>query len=217
MTAGATLPDPPAAEQLRQAGIRDDEFCVVAPSETWWRVHRTEATFVLAWNEFRRYGPVLRFDPHPAGPAQEHASCTVWYGASTPDAAVGEAFQGDRTIDRLREGPYLTGLRFTRPVRLLDLAADSSGAWATRAGGTFAISTAPHAVTQRWARAIVEAFPELDGLRYNSRFAGHPCAALFRPAVSAMPDRPVVSIPLGHPGLVSRLAGTARRLGYSMI
>jgi hypothetical protein len=136
---------------------------------------------------------------------------------TTPDAALAEAFQGDRTIDRIRERPHLTGLAFIRPLRLLDLAVDSGGAWATRAGGTFAISTAPHAVTQRWARAIVEAFPDLDGLRYNSRFAGHPCVALFSPAVTAMPTRPIISVPLTHPALVSRLAGAARRLGYLLI
>ena len=67
------------------------------------------------------------------------------------------------------------------------------------------------------ARVIVEAFPELDGVRYNSRFCGHPCAALFLPAAAAMPNRPALSLPLTHPGLVSRLAGAARRLGYSVI
>ena len=45
---------------------------------------------------------------------------------------------------------------------MLDLAVDSPAAWATRAGGTFPMPTAPHAVTQRWARAIVEAFPDLE-------------------------------------------------------
>lgn len=216
MTVDPTLPDPPSARRLREIGMRDDEVRGVETSEIWWRVHRTERAFVLAWNEFRRYGPVLRFDPRPE-PPREHAECSVWYGASTPDAALGEAFQGNRTIDRVRGRPYLTGLRFTRPLRLLDIAVDSGGAWATRAGGTFAISTAPHAVTQRWARAIIEAFPELDGLRYNSRFAGHPCAALFLTAATAMPDRPVISMPLTHPGLVWRLAGAARRLGYFVI
>jgi hypothetical protein len=179
-------------------------------------VHRTTGDFVLGWNEFRHYGPLLRFDPHPE-PAGEHAGHAVWYGAGTPDAALAEAFQGYRTIDRLRGQPYLTGLAFARPLRLLDLAVDSRGAWATRAGGTFAISTAPHAITQRWARAIVEAFPELDGLRYNSRFAGHVCVALFLPAETAMPARPTISLPLSHPGLAGRLAAAAVRLGYSII
>jgi len=131
-------------------------------------VHRTEGEFVLAWNEFRHYGPVLRFDPHPE-PAREHADCAVWYGAGTIDAALAEAFQVDRTIDRVRDRPYLTGLAFTRTLNLLDVAVDSSGAWATRAGGTFAISTAPHAITQRWAHAIVQAAPDVDGVRYNIR------------------------------------------------
>lgn len=179
-------------------------------------MHRTEGDFVLAWNEFRHHGPVLRFDPHPE-PAREHADCAVWYGASTPDAAIAEAFEGDPTIDRVRDHPYLTGLAFTRTLSLLDLAVDSSGAWTTRAGGIFAIPTDPHAITRRWARAIVQAFPDLDGVHYNSRFAGHPCAALFLPATTAMPDRPIISLPLTHPALVSRLAGTAERLGYSVI
>jgi RES domain len=216
MTADPTLPNPPPADALRAAGIRNDELAAVDTGEIWWRVHRTEGPHVLAWNEFRRYGPVLRFDPHPE-PRGEYPDHLVWYGASTPDAALAEAFQGDRTIDRRRDRPYLTGLTFTRRLRLLDLAADSTGAWATRAGGTFAISTAPHAITQRWARTIVEAFPDLDGLRYNSRFAGHPCTALFAAAVSAIPPRPAISLPLAHPALATRVASAALRLGYSLI
>lgn len=170
---------------------------------------------MVAWNEFRHYGPLLRFDPHPE-PPQLHADHAAWYGASTPDAALAEAFQ-DRTIDRGRGRPYLTGLHFTRPLRLLDLAADSPGAWGTRAGGNFALSTAAHRITQRWARAITEAFPDLDGIRYNSRFAGHPCAALFITAMNAMPDDPELAYPLDHPGLAERLAATAYRLGYGLI
>lgn len=123
----------------------------------------------------------------------------------------------DRTIDRYLGRPYLTGLSFTRALTMLDLAADSHGACVTRVGGTFAISTAPHAVTQRWARLVVEVFPDLDGLRYNSRFAGQPCVALFLPAASAMPKRPRLSLPLTHPDLTTRIAGSAKRLGYSVI
>ncbi|HME47029.1 MAG TPA: RES family NAD+ phosphorylase [Mycobacterium sp.] len=216
MRADAPLPDPPPPSDLRQLGIRDEELRIVTPREVWWRVHRTEGAFVLAWNQFRHFGPVSRFDPHPE-PTGDHPDHTVWYGASTPDAALGEAFHADRTIDRVRERPFLTGLRFTRELRLLDLAADSIGAWVTRAEGTYAISTAPHTKTQHWARTIVEAFPDLDGVRYNGRFAGHVCTALYPPAQSAMPARPLLSLPLTHPELASRLAGAARRLGYQVI
>jgi hypothetical protein len=213
---GSTLPDPPSAAELHDIGIGDDELRRIDTGETWWRLHRTEGPHVLAWNAFRHFGPVLRFDPHPP-PRLEHPDRAVWYGASTPGAALAEAFQVDRTIDRRRGRPYLTGLSFTRVLSVLDLGVDSPGAWVTRAGGTFAISTAPHAVTQQWARAVVEAFPGLDGVRYNSRFAGEACVALFAPARSAMPMQPVVSLPLTHPDLGSRLAAAARRIGYRVI
>ena len=216
MTGDDTLPDPPPKDELHAIGIRDDELRTVRRTETWWRVHRTEGEHVLAWNEFRTYGPLLRFDPHPE-PVGEHAKHGVWYGGGVPGAALAEAFQADRTIDRVREAPYLTALQFTRELSLLDVAADSLGAWPTRAGGTFAMSTAPHAITQRWARVIVDAFPTLEGMRYNSRFAGKACMVLFVTAAAAMPERPVTSHPLTHPGLAKRIAGVAERLGYAMI
>ncbi|MBG0727483.1 RES family NAD+ phosphorylase [Mycobacterium avium] len=216
LTVDPMLPEPPAPHILRSLGIGDDEMRAIGVDEIWWRVHRTAGEHVLAWNALRTFGPVLRFDPHPL-PRGEHARHGVWYGASSPCAALGEAYQVDRTIDRERGRPYLTGLSFTRPLRVLDLAADSRGAWATRVGGTFAISTARHTVTQQWARHITAAFPHLDGLRYNSRFVGDPCLALFPPAASAMPARPRLSLPLAHPDLAGRVAGAAKRLGYGVV
>ena len=216
MSASSTLPDPPSASELRQIGTRDDELRRIDTSETYWRVHRTEGGHVLAWDAFRHFGPVLWFDPHPP-PRSHYPDGAVWYGASTPGTALAEAFQVDRTIDRRNGRPYLTGLSFTRALSVLDLAVDSPGAWATRAGGTFAISTAPHTVTQRWARTIVDAFPDLEGVRYNSRFAGTASVALFAPARSATPTQPVISLPLTHPDLGGRLAETARRIGYQVI
>jgi hypothetical protein len=210
------LPDPPRPHELRALGILAGETRVITVDEVWWRVHKTEGGHVLAWNALRTFGPLLRFDPHHL-PRGEDPSRGVWYGGSTPDAALAEAFQVDRTIDRARYHPYLTGLSFTRPLTVLDVAADSEGAWATRAGGTYAISTGPHTITQRWARTILDAHPDLDGLRYNSRFAGVPCLALFVPAADAMPDRPELSLPLSHPDLASRIAGAAKRLGYGVV
>ena len=216
MTRDPMLGDPPPAIALRALGIRADETHTVDAENIWWRVHRTEGDHVLSWNALRTFGPLLRFDPHPM-PKGEHVGHGAWYAASTPGGALGEAYQVDRTIDRDRGRPYVTGLSFTRTLTVLDLAADSEGAWATRVGGTFAISTAPHALTQRWARQIVKAFPGLDGLRYNSRFTGAACVVLFTPATPAMPLRPKLSLPLTHPDLTSRLAGAARRLGYRVV
>jgi hypothetical protein len=210
------LPAPPPPQVLGELGINASETRTIGRGEVWWRVHRTEGEQVLAWNALCTFGPLLCVDPHPF-PRGEYSECGVWYGASSPDGALAEAFQVDRTMDRSLGRPYLTGLSFTRVLTVLDLAADNQGAWVTRVGGTFAILTAPHAVTQRWARHIVEAFPDLDGLRYNSRFAGQPCVALFLPAASAMPQRPLVSLPLTHPATASRIAGSAKRLGYSVV
>ena len=216
VTPGPMLPDPPPSDELRMLGIRDGETRLIGVREIWWRIHRTEGAYVLAWNAFRTFGPLLRFDPHTL-PRGEDPAHGVWYGSSTPQAALGEPFQIDRTIDRERDRPYLTGLSFTRPLLVLDVAADSTGASATRAGGTFALSTGPRAVMQRWARHIAEAFPDLDGLRYNSRHAGAPCLALFLPASAAMPARPELSLPLSHPDLATRIAGAAKRLGYAVV
>ncbi|WP_372453036.1 RES family NAD+ phosphorylase [Mycolicibacterium xanthum] len=210
------LPDPPTPSAMRAVGIGDDETRTIDREAVWWRVHRTEGEHVLAWNALRSFGPVLRFDPRPL-PKGDHPRHGVWYGASTPDAALAEAYQVGRVIDRAHGRPYLTGLSFTRTLTVLDLGTDSRGAWVTRAGGTFAISTAPHAVTRQWARTIAQAFPDLDGLRYNSRFAGHPCVALFMPAASAMPTRPTLSLPLSHPAMAIRIAGAAKRLGYGVV
>lgn len=210
------LPDPPSPDELRALGLLAGETRVVDVDDEWWRVHKTDGDHVLAWNALRSFGPLLRFDPHHL-PQGEDPDRGVWYGASTPDAALAEAFQVDRTIDRGHSRPYLTGLSFIRPLTVLDVAADSRGAWATRSGGTYAISTGHHAVTQSWARAIVDAHPDIDGLRYNSRFAGAPCLALFLPAADAMPERPKISLPLDHPNLVSRIAGAAKRLGYGVV
>uniref|UniRef100_UPI003D8D8E49 RES family NAD+ phosphorylase n=1 Tax=Gordonia sp. B7-2 TaxID=3420932 RepID=UPI003D8D8E49 len=217
MTADSMLPEPPSPEALRTLGCRDDESRVIPIEQVWWRVHKTIGDHVLAWNAMRTYGPLLRFDPHSLPVGEDPSGRSVWYGASSPDAALAESFQFNRTIDRQLGRPYLTGLSSIRPLRVLDVAADSTGAWVTRVGGTYAISTGAHGITQRLAQNIAEAFPHIDGLRYNSRFAGAPCLALFAPAATAMPDRPRLSLPLSHPDLAGRIAGAAWRLGYSVV
>jgi hypothetical protein len=210
------LPGPPDPATLVGLGFEDGETRVIEPSEVWWRAHFTEGAHVLPWNGFRSFGPVLRFDPHKL-PQGQDPTRGVWYGASSPDAALAELFQAERVIDCGRNRPYLTALSFDRSLTVLDVAADSAGAWITRVGGTFAVSTAPHAITQQWARAVAAAFPDLDGIRYNSRFAGHACLALFLPAQAAMPARPRLSQPLDHPDLINRLAPAAKRLGYLLV
>jgi hypothetical protein len=63
------------------------------------------------------------------------------------------------------------------------------------------------------ARAIVDAFGDLDGVGDHSGFAADPCVALVTAAHSALPMRPVVSAPSTHPDLGGRRAA-AGRFGY---
>ena len=82
----------------------------------------------------------------------------------------------------------------TRCLTVWDLAIYGEGAWASRAGGTFAISTAAHAMTQHREGAIGHAFPDLEGVRDHNGVAADPCVALVTAAHSAMPMPPVVSV-----------------------
>lgn len=105
-----------------------------------------------------------------------------------------------RCQDALCAAPDLEFLTDVKPL-------GSSKTW--RAG--------PHTVAQRWSRGITEAFPEPDGVRYTSRFAGRPCIALFAPAATAMPARPVLSLPLTHPGLACGSRRQPSGWGYLVV
>lgn len=209
------LPRPPGVDVIRAAGITPDEYLTIDTDTIIWRVHPTSGAHVLPWNTLRSFGPVLRFDPHPL-PRKVYARHGVWYGATDVPGALAEAFQSTRVINTHTRAPYLTAVRFTRPLRLLDLAAHGSGRWPTRVGGNFALSTAAHGIAQHWARTIRAAYPDLDGLAYRGRFAGALCVALFTPAALAFPLHAEMTVPLDHPGFASRLAGAADRIGYAV-
>lgn len=91
-------------------------------------------------------------------------------------------------IDRHRGNPYLTGLRFTRPLKLLAVSGIGDGTWATRVGGNHALDSATHGRTQHWARTIDRAHDDLDGIVYRGRFAGSVCIAISERATDAFPS-----------------------------
>ena len=213
MGAVTVLPPPPAVSVLRGAAIHPEELIAWQPTELLWRVHRT--TGGLPWNAMRTFGPILRFDHHPL-PRGEHSGYGIWYGASDPRGGLAEAFQSARVIDRRHGDPYLTGLRVTRPLRLLDVSGIGGAAWATRVGGNHALDSAAHGRTQHWARTIHRAHDDLDGIIYRGRFAGSVCVALVERAADAFPARPALSLPLAHPALDGPIATAAHQLGYTI-
>ncbi|MCK8674663.1 MULTISPECIES: RES family NAD+ phosphorylase [Rhodococcus] len=213
---GPVLPPPPSIAQLRAAGLLPKKVLEWQPSEIVWRVHRTTGSHVLPWNALREFGPILRFDQHPL-PRGDHPGYGVRYGASSPQGALAEAFQSARVIDRHRGDPYLTGVRFTRVLQLLDVSGIGGGAWATRVGDNHALDSAPHRLSQHWARTIHRAHTDLDGIIYRGRFAGSTSVAVVERASDAFPQRPVLSLPLSHPGLADAVDTAAHKPGYVVV
>jgi hypothetical protein len=200
---------------LREVGTREEDVLAVASHTVLWRVHATTGEHVVQWNRMRHFGPLVgcRFDPHEPPPHEQPAG--VLYLAIDVASCIAEVYQATRVVNRLDRAPYLTGLRLTRTVRLLDL----HGTWPTRAGASQAInSTGRRDVTRGWARAIHQAFPTLDGLWHPSSMnAGEPCVTLFETAEDALPDEAVVSVPLSHPTLADALATMTDTLGYTLL
>lgn len=211
-----TLPPPPKVPALRDAGIRPEELITWQPAQLLWRVHKTTGDHPVPWDRMRTFGPILRFDHHPL-PRGEYPRYGIWYGASDPRGGLAEAFQTTRVIDRRYRDPYLTGLRCTRPLTLLDVSGIGGAAWATRVGGNHALDSAAHGLSQHWARNIHRAHDNLDGIIYRGRFAGSDCVALFERAADAFPTHPALSLPLAHRALDGKIATAANGLGYTFI
>lgn len=209
------LPSPPGPATLRhRAPIDGQALRVLDPGVMLWRIHHTIGPHVLAWNALRFYGPAAgRFDPQPpsAGPSAERG---VMYAAVEQVAVtVAEVFQRTRRVDVTAGGPWLTGLHLNRPVSLLDL----SGGWPTQAGASQTLCSGPGPRAQAWARAITDAWPDLEGLWYPSAMlgGGH-CVALWTPAADVLPTEPARSMPLAHPAFWDPLAMICEQIGYRL-
>lgn len=175
------------------------------------RVHATVGSHALPWNQLRHYGPLsARFDPHPP-PPRKHREFAVQYAAADLETALAEVFQLTRTVPADGAGrPYLTIWQPTRPVRLLDL----TGLWPVHNGASQLIASGPHTSCRAWAHAIASHPAAVDGLHYRSTMTGRATVALFLPAANTYPERPLLSLPLDHPGLIGAVHAAALRIGY---
>lgn len=179
-----------------------------------WRVYRAGGRHPAGWSRFRAFGPMAtgRFDHHPP-PPHEDPDTAVLYAALDITAAVAEAYQVTRTIDRARDEPWLVGFQSVREIAALDL----TGRWPTRAGASQAIATGRRDRARAWSRAIHATFPFIEVLLYRSSMAGGSRnIALYERAVDAMPAHPVIHVPLSHPGLDAPLRRLAMGLGYDL-
>ena len=67
------------------------------------------------------------------------------------------------------------------------------------------------------AAAIHTAWPELDGLCHHSAMTGGDAVTLFTRAADSFPARPLLSLPLNHPGLHPYLLDAAAQLTYRIV
>ncbi len=202
-------PPPPSLPRLRPSDIRTLESGSLC-----WRVYRAGGVHPVHWNELRRYGPTAtgRFD-HQEPPPHEDPARAILYVAGDATAALAEAFQDTRTIDRRRREPWLVVFALIADVAALDL----TRLWPTRVGASQAIATGRRVTAQAWSRAIYRAYPEVAALAYRSSMAGSSInLALYERAQASIASIPVIHLPLTHPGLALPLARAASKLGYGL-
>ncbi len=204
------LPLPPPAEQLDYG---PEHLHDLDAGTVLWRVHRTSGGHVVPWNRLRYWGPsaTMRFDPHEPPPHTQDRG--VSYTALTVPTALAEVFQQTRVINSRRGTPYLTAWSPTRALSLLDL----TGNWPIQAGASHVINTGRRDYCRAWARAIHTAWPELDGLWHHSSMTGGDAVTMFTHAGDSFPSRPMLSVPLDHPGLRGHLLAAAAQLNYRLV
>lgn len=190
-------------------------FAVLPTGTRLWRVYRTAGRHPASWDTFRHFGPVAvgRFD-HQAPPPHDDPDRGILYGAvSRGDAAIVEAFQDTRLIDRVLDSPWLVAFELTRDVAALDL----RGPWPTLAGTSQAIASGRRDTAQAWSRAIYEAYPTAGALLYPSAMAGGATnVAVYERALDVLPNQPLLHVPLAHPGLEASLNRIATAFGYDL-
>jgi hypothetical protein len=177
-----------------------------------WRVHRTTGLHVVPWNQLRYFGPfdTMRFDPHEPPPHDQFKG--VGYNALDVPTVLAEVFSLTRFINLTRGDPYLTAWAPTRELTLLDL----TGTWPIRNGASDTINTGRKDHCRAWARAITDAWPDLDGLWHHSSLTGRPMVASFRASATTFPAAPEFSSPLAHPGLFATLRTACTDIGYRL-
>lgn len=212
----AKLPLPPPVAELR--AIHPIPYILPAGSEIW-RIYKRGGMSPTRWNDFRHHGPILRarFDHHRRNAKGEPCvqARGIIYGAHGDKSivtCVAEFFQEDRTVDRVRDEPWLVCFALKADVVLLDLC----GYWPTRAGASMLINCHERrALTQSWSGAIYEAYPDIQGLRYGSSLgATEPAIALYERAQSALPLTPTFHRDLASAGLTETRAECCDILGY---
>jgi hypothetical protein len=209
----AKLPLPPPPSELAKT---PPATCTIPAGTVLARIGFAGGAHPTKWSELRYWGPTAsRFDHHlrdPSGKACLQAR-GVLYAARLAQTCLAEVFQRTRTVDVHTAHPYLAIWPQAADLMLLDL----TGVFATRMGASSAIHSGPRPRAQRWAIALYEAYPDLDGILYCSSMNGNAEAiALNERALrkAPFPASPSVSRMLSDPLVEDLIDEAAERIGY---
>ncbi|MDQ6752058.1 MAG: RES family NAD+ phosphorylase [Actinomycetota bacterium] len=199
---------PPDVATLRALGRATR---IISASTVLWRIHFTASDHIVPWNRLRTWEPVpgSRWEPHPLPPGDAAPLGAAYLGEDVL-TCLAEVFQLTRFVDVDRQAPYVTAFRTTRDLSLIDLTGD----WLLPAGASAQIAFGEKARTRAWARAIHEAWPDIDGVYSLSAMA------LSRKVLTlwtddAIPAAPEFSAPLNAPGILPEVVAAAAKNGYS--
>lgn len=206
----AKLPRPPTPEVLYERG-NPPPWAEDIP-EIIWRVRRTRGGHPMQWNAFRSFGPLAtaRFDPHDP-PARVQRESVAYFGATWP-VCLAEVFQDTRVIDTRLGTPFITGVRPTRKLQLIDL----RGGWPLSIGASHHINTGRKDHSRGWGRAMRRAWPNADGLASTGIDAGT-VVTLFAPAQGSLGSAPVFDRPLADEAIEVELATAAEAIGFDLV
>lgn len=142
----------------------------VPPAGPCWRIWHPSA-HVRRGDVPRRFGPLARFDPHPAGPPAEHPGTFVLYGSLAFEVSALEVFHRSPSPAAVDVCPswratLISTLGTSRLFDLTDRDAAASIGATPRLGDTD-LDHVGYRRPQGWAR-FLHASPGIDGVRYPS-------------------------------------------------
>ncbi|MBS0612211.1 MAG: RES family NAD+ phosphorylase [Proteobacteria bacterium] len=211
----AKSPHPPGVDALAST---EPAWLALPAGTILARVYYTRSRHALAWNAFRHAGPVdARWDHHPPNASGEPTPQrrSIYYCATDAKTCLAECFQVTRRIDRAYQAPWLVVFELAQSVTLVNLRED----FATRMGASMAIHSGSRARARAWARALYEAFPQAQGILYDSSMnSGAPAVALNdrAEALEIFPTHPLLHRALADDAMVDMLKTAAAGLGYGL-
>ncbi len=207
----------PCAPDLGRLAAEQPTIITIGPDKPLFRIYKRGGEHPTLWNQFRQFGPLSRFDHHLVNEnsephVQERA---VLYAASNLPTAVAEFFQHTRRrINRFDQSPWLASFRLPGIVRLLNL----TDTFCVRVGASMKLMTGPFSHTQAWSRGFYEAYPDIDGLYYQSSMTNHPSILFYERAdqQALLPPTTQMHRPLDSPLLLKPLTIAAEEIGYRL-